>query len=154
MKNYSLLTNDNETIEIDIEKIQELKLIMELIDSNDDDSDDEEDNQIEIPIDVESKILKKILEACNYEYENRDNNITDDDKFNWYNNYFICNEEDLHKLLESADYLNYDSLVDLGCEKIANDIRSCNSLDDVKKKLSVSKEITKEEENELLNQYK
>ena len=49
MKNYSLLTNDNETIEIDIEKIQELKLIMELIDSNDDDSDDEEDNQIENP---------------------------------------------------------------------------------------------------------
>ena len=37
MKNYSLLTNDNETIEIDIEKIQELKLIMELVDSNDDD---------------------------------------------------------------------------------------------------------------------
>ena len=34
--------------------------------------------RLKIPIDVESKILKN-FEACNYEYENKDNNITDDD---------------------------------------------------------------------------
>ena len=148
----TIQTNDKKEIETELRFLSKLQTIQELINVEENDELDECD--VEIPLDVEYDTMNKILMVCNYEYENREKNITEDDRFNWYNNYFTCNNDNLNKILESADYLGYEELVDMGCEKIANDIKSCKSVDDVKKKFGVSKEITKEQENELLNMYK
>ena len=45
-----------------------------------------------------------------------------------YNDYFTNNYDTLHTILDKADYLEYANLVDLGCERIANDIKSCKYL--------------------------
>jgi len=148
----TIQTSDNKEIETELKLLNKLQTIQELINAEDEEELDE--CSVEIPLDVEYDTMNKILLVCNYEYENREKNITEDDRFNWYNNYFTCNNDILNKILESADYLGYEELVDMGCEKIANDIKCCKSVDDVKKKFGVSKEITKEQENELLNMYK
>ena len=148
----TIQTNDKKEIETELRFLSKLQTIQELINVEENDELDECD--VEIPLDVDYDTMNKILMVCNYEYENREKNITEDDRFNWYNNYFTSNNDILNKILESADYLGYEELVDMGCEKIANDIKSCKSVDDVKKKFGVSKEITKEQENELLNMYK
>tara|TARA_Y100000741_G_scaffold275985_1_gene215854 strand:+ start:7130 stop:7591 length:462 start_codon:yes stop_codon:yes gene_type:complete len=146
--------NDEREIETELQMLKKLQTIQELINMEEGEEDELDECNIEIPLDIEYDIMDKILQVCKYEYENKEKNITEDDRFNWYNNYFTCNNDILNKILESADYLGYEELVDMGCEKIANDIKSCKSVDDVKKKFGVSKEITKEQENELLNMYK
>ena len=146
--------NDEREIETELQMLKKLQTIQELINMEEGEEDELDECNIEIPLDIEYDIMDKILQVCKYEYENKEKNITEDDRFNWYNNYFTCNNDILNKILESADYLGYEELVDMGCEKIANDIKSCKSVDDVKKKFGVSKEITKEKENELLNMYK
>jgi len=148
----TIQTNDKKEIETELKFLSKLQTIQELINVEENDELDECD--VEIPLDVDYDTMNKILTVCNYEYENREKNNTEDDRFNWYNNYFTCNNDILNKILESSDYLGYEELVDMGCEKIANDIKSCKSVDDVKKKFGVSKEITKEQETELLNMYK
>ena len=145
-------TNEGRTVETELKYLEKLQLVNDLIDSED--TDNIEECDIDLPLDVEEDIIKKILLVCEYEYNNRDKNITEDDRFNWYNNYFTSNYDLLNKILETADYLGYEELVDMGCEKIADDIKSCKSVDDVKKKLGVCKEISKEQETELLNMYK
>ena len=141
-------TEDNKNVTIENSNIIEsFKLLKSLLDDFD------IDDEIEIPLNIKEEILIKILDVYYYEENCKSQNITDQDKYNWYNNYFSITDNTMCELLESADYLEYEHLVDIGCEKIADSNRCCKSLDDVKKTLGVTKEITKDEEKELLNMY-
>ena len=141
-------TEDNKNVTIENSNIIEsFKLLKSLLEDFD------IDDEIEIPLNIKEEILIKILDVYYYEENCKSQNITDQDKYNWYNNYFSISDDTMCELLESADYLEYEHLVDSGCEKIADNIRSCKSLDDVKKTLGVTKEITNDEEKELLNMY-
>ena len=152
-----IITKDNDKISINKECIKSFKILESLLEEyNDEDEDNNEDNDdiIEIPLEINTSVLNKILEIYTYEIDSQDKSVTDQDKYNWYNNYFSISDDDMCNLLESADYLEYEYLVDLGCERIADSIRSCKSVDDVKKKFGVTKEISQDEENELLKIYK
>lgn len=142
-------TTDDKDVTIDnMNIINEIKIFKSLLEDCD------LDDTIEVPLDITEELLNKILEVFYYEEHCKTLSITDQDKYNWYNNYFSISDDIMCKLLETADYLEYESLVDSGCEKIADSIRSCKSLDDVKKNLGVTKEISLEEETELINMYK
>lgn len=142
-------TKDDKNIEVhNMNIINEIKIFKSLLEDCD------LDDTIEIPLDITEELLDKILEVFYYEEDCKNKSITDQDKYNWYNNYFSISDDIMCKLLETADYLEYESLVDIGCEKIADSIRSCKSLNDVKKNLGVTKEISPEEESELINMYK
>lgn len=155
MPTIQVLTSDNNSIDIESTHVECLKLIHTLIHEYMEDIEQmDEDNIIELPLDVDKDTMNKILEFAYYEFHNKDKNMTEQDHYNWYNDYFTNNYDTLHTILDKADYLEYANLVDLGCERIANDIKSCKGIEDVKQKLDLKREITKEEENELLNLYK
>ena len=147
-------TLDEQDIVVDdINIVKNIRLLKSLLEDFDLDNYDVDEDDVEIPLEVEEEIMNKILTLYYYEEDCKSQSITDQDKYNWYNNYFSISDDMMCKLLESADYLEYDHLVDMGCERIADSIRSCKSLNDLKKNLGVTKEITEEEEKELINMY-
>ena len=141
-------TLDNANITVDNKAIVDnIKIFKSLLEDYD------LDDTIEVPLDITEELLNKILEVFYYEENCKNQSITDQDKYNWYNNYFSISDDMMCKLLETADYLEYEYLVDIGCEKVADSIRSCKSLNDLKKNLGLTKEIS-EEEKELINMNK
>jgi len=146
-----LKTSDNKLLEVELKKITNLKMICALLNIED----NEEymlTEDFELPLeDIDYNTLKKIYTFCEYEYNMKDINCTTQDKFNWYNSYFTCSNEDLFNLLNGCDYLQYEYLLDMGCDRLANDIKKCDSVDSLKSKFGITKDLTEEEEKELLN---
>ena len=140
-------------MEVDINKIKELKTVTSFLNCDELEADIivlEEDYEVPLE-DVSYDILVKIYKMCEYEYNILSVNTTEQDKFNWYNSYFTCSNDDLFELLNGADYLHYDKLINLGTDKLANDIKSCEDVDDLKKKFGITKDLTEEEEKDILN---
>ena len=140
-------------MEVDINKIKELKTVISFLNCDELEADIIElEEDYEVPLeDVSYDILLKIYKMCEYEYNILSVNTTEQDKFNWYNSYFTCSNDDLFELLNGADYLHYDKLINLGTDKLANDIKSCEDVDDLKKKFGITKDLTEEEEKDILN---
>ena len=80
----------------------------------------------------------------------KDINITEQDIYNYINKYLDCKHEIICDLLNTADYLQYDNLVDVICEKIADDIQKCDSIETIQKNFNIKNIISKEEEEQLL----
>ena len=76
-------TEDNKNVTIENSNIIEsFKLLKSLLEDYD------IDDEIEIPLNITEEILTKILDVYYYEENCKSLNITDQDKYNWYNNYF------------------------------------------------------------------
>jgi len=148
-----LVSKEGRKIEVDINKIKELKTVTSFLNCDELEADIIElEEDYEVPLeDVSYDILVKIYKMCEYEYNILSVNTTEQDKFNWYNSYFTCSNDDLFELLNGADYLHYDKLINLGTDKLANDIKSCEDVDDLKKKFGITKDLTEEEEKDILN---
>ena len=146
-----LKTSDNKLLEVELKKIKDLKMICALLNIED----NEEymlTEDFELPLeDIDYNTLNKIYTFCEYEYNMKDINCTTQDKFNWYNSYFTCSNDDLFNLLNGCDYLQYEYLLDMGCDRLANDIKKCDSVDSLKARFGITKDLTEEEEKELLN---
>jgi len=148
-----LVTNDNKNINVSLDEILELKLITNMLNIYDTKNNTYElEEDYEIPLDVSYDALKKILEFSNYELSNKTTHIHDKSVF--YNQYFTCEDELLFNIMNSADYLEYDYLLDKACDKLSDDILKCNSVEEVKKKFKITREFTEEEENDILNDIK
>ena len=105
----------------------------------------------EIELDINYNILEKIFEYADYTFKIKELNITDQDKFNYINNFLDCKKDDLCDLLNACYYLQYDDLVDIICDKIADDIEKCDSVESITKLFNINKIISKEEEEEILS---
>ncbi len=150
-----LVTNDNKHINVSLEEVLEFRLITNMLDIEIDTLENttyELSEDYEIPLDISFNILNKIIEFSNYELNNKETHIHN--KSVYYNEYFTCEDEILFGIMNSADYLNYDSLLDKACEKLSDDILKCDSVEDVKKKFKITREFTEEEENEILEYAK
>ena len=148
-----LVTNDNKHINVSLDQVLEFKLITDMLDIDiTENTSYELGEDYEIPLDISYTILNKILEFSNYELNNKDTHIHN--KSVYYNEYFTCEDELLFGIMNSADYLNYDSLLDKACDKLSDDILKCDSVEDVKKKFKLTRELTKEEEDEILEYAK
>tara|TARA_Y100000741_G_C18135743_1_gene511005 strand:- start:97 stop:588 length:492 start_codon:yes stop_codon:yes gene_type:complete len=156
----NIITNtlDKNIVLNDIKPYQNIKLFISLLelDNSNDNSDnneinfDNDLNEYEIKLDVDYKLLQKILDFSLHMYETKNLNITDQDKFNYINEYLNCKYDTIFDLLNTADYLQYDELVDIICEKLADDIQLCDGLDSIKKKFQLNDVLSEEQENELL----
>ena len=156
----NIITNtlDKNIVLNDIKPYQNIKLFISLLKLNNsnDNSDnneinfDNDLNEYEIKLDVDYKLLQKILDFSLHMYETKNLNITDQDKFNYINEYLNCKYDTIFDLLNTADYLQYDELVDIICEKLADDIQLCDGLDSIKKKFQLNDVLSEEQENELL----
>ena len=150
-----LVTNDNKNINVSLEEVLEFKLITDMLDIDIDTLENttyELSEDYEIPLDISFNILNKIIEFSNYELNNKETHIHN--KSVYYNEYFTCEDEILFGIMNSADYLNYDYLLDKACEKLSDDILKCDSVEDVKKKFKITREFTEEEENEIIEYAK
>lgn len=152
-------TNDNNKIEIDdIKPYVKIKLIMSFLNSEDIDFNEENDNfdmfdmscDYEFDLDGKYSILTKIFDYSKYIYTIKDLNITEQDMYNYINEFLDCKNETLCDLLNTADYLQYDDLVEVICEKIADDIQKCDNIETIKKKFNIKNIISQEEEEELI----
>jgi hypothetical protein len=148
-----LLTNDNKNIKVSLTEVLEFKLIRNMLSIYDTENNTYElEEDYEIPLDIQYNTLKKILEFSNYELNNKNTHIHDKSVF--YNQYFICEDNLLFNIMNSADYLEYEYLLDKACDKLSDDILKCNSVDEVKKKFKITREFTEEEENSILKDIK
>lgn len=148
-----LVTNDNKHINVSLNQVLQFKFLTNMLDIEDTDNNTYElEEDYEIPLDVSFNTLKKILEFSDYELNNKSTHIHE--KAVFYNNYFNCSDELLFSVMNCSDYLNYDYLLEKACEKLADDIVKCNSVDDVKKKFKITREFTEEEEKEILEYAK
>lgn len=148
-----LVTNDNKNINVSLEEILDFKLITNMLDINDTKNNTYElAEDYEIPLDISYNILSKILEFSNFELNNKDTHIHTKSVF--YNEYFTCEDDTLFAIMNCADYLNYDYLLDKACDKLSDDILKCDTVQDVKKKFKITREFTEEEENEILEYAK
>lgn len=148
-----LLTNDNKNIKVSLAEVLQFKLITNMLSIYDTENNTYElEEDYEIPLDIQYNTLKKILEFSNYELNNKNTHIHDKSVF--YNQYFICEDDLLFNIMNSADYLEYEYLLDKACDKLSDDILKCNSVDEVKKKFKITREFTEEEENSILKDIK
>ena len=148
-----LVTYDNKNINVSLEQILDFKLITNMLDINDTKNNIYElAEDYEIPLDISYNILSKILEFSNFELNNKDTHIHTKSVF--YNEYFTCEDDTLFAIMNCADYLNYDYLLDKACDKLSDDILKCDTVQGVKKKFKITREFTEEEENEILEYAK
>ena len=146
-----LVTTENKKHPVSFEEIKPFKFITAMLnlDNDDENTTYELNEDLEIPLDMSMETLNKILDFSNYELNNEDTDLHE--KLLFYDQYFTCSDSLLFEVINSADYLQYDLLLDKGCEKLSDDILKCDSVDDVKKKFQISREFTEDEENEILN---
>ena len=138
-------TNDNKSFHIsDINIFKDIKYIHNF------DYDEENNNIIEI--DTTYYIINKIFEYAKYKHSIKNLNITEQNLFNYNKEFLDIKTDDLCEILNICDYLQYDNLIDIITDKIADDIQNCNSIDILKKKFNITNIISEEEENILLNE--
>lgn len=149
----NLVSKEGTKLNVDINKIKELKTITSFLNCDELEADIIElDEDFEVPLcDISYNTLKKIYKLCEYEYGILNVNTTEQDKFNWYNSYFTCSNDELFELLNGADYLHYDKLIELGTDKLANDIKSCDDINILKTKFGITQDLTEQEEKDILN---
>ena len=148
-----LVSKEGKHLEVDINKIKDLKMVTSFLNLDELEADIIElDKDFEVPLeDIKYNTLVKIYKLCEYEYDTLNVNTTEQDKFNWYKLYFTCSNDELFELLNGADYLHYDKLIELGTDKLANDIKSCGDINDIKTQFGITKDLTEEEEKDILN---
>ena len=150
-----LKTEDEETIYVSLEEIKEFKTIMtylniELKDLNTDNVEIQIEDDIitELP-GINFKTIDKILEYVRFELENKDLHLHN--KSVWYNNFLTCKDSLLIDIMNACDYLQYNELLEKCCEKLSDDLNKCNSVEDLKIKLKITRDLTKDEEEELVS---
>lgn len=139
-------TKDNKSLHIpDINIYKSIKYIHNF------EYDENNDNNI-IEIDTTYYIINKIFEYAKYIHSIKNFNITEQNLFNYNKEFLDIKTDDLCEILNICDYLQYDDLIDIITDKIADDIQNCDSVDTLKKKFNITNIISKEEENILLNE--
>lgn len=154
--NFKLITlksSDGQGFQIDTKSAEKSKVLKELI------QDYQEDSEIPLP-EVEGKILKKIVEYLIH-YKDlvpkeipkplRDaklNDIIDQWDINFIYGFTIA---DCIMLINGANYLDIQSLLHLGCARIASKMIEL-PIEEVRKTFNIEDDMTKEEK-EMYDQY-
>ena len=123
----TVVTSDQIKFNADFDVLLQSKMIAVMLD---DDVDEDDDSEIPLP-NVDSKNFEKILEFLNYckieplkeiEKPLRSNNLKDI-VGEWYANFIDIEEEFLFSIIMAANYLDIETLVNLGCAKVASMIK-------------------------------
>lgn len=153
VKLVTLKSSDGQGFQIDTKSANKSKVISELI------QDFQEDNEIPLP-EIEGKILKKIVEYLTHYRDIVPKEIPKplrDAKLNeiidpWDNNFiYSFTIADCILLINGANYLDIQSLLCLGCARIASKMIEL-PIEEVRKTFNIEDDMTKEEK-ELYDQY-
>ncbi|CEG84996.1 Putative E3 ubiquitin ligase complex SCF subunit sconC [Rhizopus microsporus] len=147
MSNITLLSNDNQKIEVEKEVAKKSVLIKNMIE-------DIGDSDAPIPLpNINYKVLEKIIEWCSY---HRDDNINKDDKQEnrtieideWDQNFMQVEQEMLFDIILAANYLDIKQLLDIGCKTVADMIKG-KTVEEIRKTFNIVNDFTPEEEAQI-----
>ncbi len=136
-----IISDTNENFEIDRNVISVSGLLKDLLENND-------ENDESIPLPFKNILIEKMVEFCNYFYN--DSNIYEEDNenektiSNWYATFIDVDDEILFGLLRISDFLWIDPLIELCCVKIASIIKY-KTLDELNERFNTDSHNTKEE---------
>lgn len=138
-----LKPNNSDTIlDIPLEHAINAITIRDIINypENDDDIGNFNPPDINIPIDVEIETLQDIIKY-----------LENVDKIDEWKSEFLDNlsDEPLFKLVTAANYLNIKSLLDITCKHIADEIKKCNTPQEIRRRFNIKNDFTPEEEEEV-----
>ncbi|OLY78672.1 E3 ubiquitin ligase complex SCF subunit sconC [Smittium mucronatum] len=113
------------------------------------------DSNEPIPIpNVTGEVLKKVIEYCDY-HKNDEPQPADDDLPSaasaidpWDAEFINVDQEMLFELLLASNYLNINSLLDLGCKTVANMMKN-KSAEEIRKQFNIPNDFTPEEEEQI-----
>ena len=136
----TLTSNDNENFEIE----KDIALLSETIKNM---YEDNNENSLPIPLpNVNSKILSKVIEYMKY-YKTTKNNDEENDQ--WLKSYINLDDETLFNIILAANYLDIKSLLDITCKAVADEIKSCKTPEEIRKRFNIKNDFTPEEEEEV-----
>ncbi|MCO5557540.1 hypothetical protein L7F22_011106 [Adiantum nelumboides] len=160
-KMVTLQCRDGELFEVELE----VALLSQTIKNIVEDLDDCTSAPLPLP-NVSSKELVLVLEFCHHQQHEHGRlpapadgveaagssqqiSFSGKDEIEQWNAQFLLHLQlipDVFDLILAASYLHIQSLVDLGCRRIANDIIDCNSPEEVRALLGIVNDFTPEEE--------
>jgi len=154
-----LRSGDGEVFELNANAAKLSKLIAEAVFDDDDDADDEDDEDdadneiVDIPK-VKSECLRKVIEFCEQYVKEPLNPIThtmEADSFDeivtqeFYRDFVTVEQPLLFQLVQAANFMNIQPLLDLACLQVAN-ILMGKSAEDIRSILKIPKMTPEEEE--------
>ncbi|KAG6645519.1 SKP1-like protein 1A [Carya illinoinensis] len=142
-KKIILKSSDGESFEVDEAVALESQTIKHMIE------DDSADNGIPLP-NVTSKILAKVIEYCKKHVEpaNSEDRTSEDDLKAWDAEFVRVDQATLFDLILAANYLKIKSLLDLGCQTVADMIKG-KTPKEIHRILKPGQSLAPEEEEEV-----
>ena len=152
-KMITLVSSDNEKIEISSKAVQKSNLVKGILE-------DFQDEAQTVPLNaVKSNVLKKIKEYLEH-YENVDEiksieRPLPSNEFKkcvdeWDFNFMNVDIDMTFEILLAANYMDIKPLLELASAKVATIIKF-KTLEDIKKAFNIKKEFTKEEEEKIID---
>ena len=100
-----------------------------------------------IPLDVADKDLDNIIQYCNYYHNNKNTSVASQAEFN--KSFVDVDDDTLFSLILAANYLDIKSLLNLTCEAAADQIRKCNTPQEIRRRFGIKNDFTPEEEEAI-----
>ncbi|KAJ4895686.1 SKP1-like protein 4 [Raphanus sativus] len=150
-KMITLKSSDDESFEVDEAVVLQSPCLTNVVEDCDD------------PVykikEVTGKILAKVIEYCKNHVAvvnsaDSSSSSSGDDALKKWDAEFI-KEMDLstvYDLLMAANYLNIKGLIDLACQRVADEIAACKDHKEIRAKLGIVSDYTAEEEAEVLKE--
>jgi S-phase kinase-associated protein 1 len=108
---------------------------------------DSDGSHVPLP-NITSNEMPKIIEYCNWKYEADKQNITEDARTDWINNFTAMDQQMLFNVILGANYLGIQSLLDITCKAIA-DMMKGKTPEEIRETFNIVNDFTPEEEEEI-----
>lgn len=153
-KKVTLICQDGETVQVDIDVAERSVLIKGMID------DAGVDEEIPLP-NVKKSVFNKIEQFC---IHLRTNPLPDIEKplksanfadvtSPWFANFVELDQDMLFELIMAANYLDMKPLLDLACAKVASQIKN-KSVKEIRQFFNIENDFTPEEESQIMEENK
>jgi len=145
-----LTSSDSESFVVDKDVAERSILIKNMLEDV-----GESDSPIPLP-NVTSKVLKKVIEWCEYhrndpvviQDESDENRKKSTDISEWDQKFMEVDQEMLFEIILAANYLDIKPLLDVGCKTVANIIKG-KTPEEIRKTFNIVNDFTPEEEAQL-----
>ena len=150
----SVQTKDDKIIKIPVEgayNSEVLKSILGWDEINLDDITEEDIPLTEIPCtEVDSETFNLINQYWEWKFKNKE--ITNDNSKIWFKSFFNFDDEKLFALIMASNYLQLNELLDESCRKVAEEIKSCKTPQEIRRRFNITNDFTPEEEEHIKNE--
>ena len=136
---YTLVSSDNEQFQIRRDVISNFKMIDTIVDDID------TDDKIPLP-NITASVFTKVLEFARLE----DSASKKDTE--WRDNFMDIEDQKVFDLIFAANYLDYKSLLDLACNKIAKKMKD-KTPEQIRKTFNITNDLTPEEEMKIIQEH-